>query len=69
MRADVQRGLDALGDDHLRLQVLRVIELVAGVADPAGRVHVHDMGEVDDFHHRILGAGRRKEANARISRL
>jgi len=50
MRADVQRGVDALRHDHLRLQVLRVVHLVAGIADPAGRVHVHDVGEIDDFH-------------------
>ena len=50
MGADMQRGVDALRHDHLGLQILRVIHLVAGVADPAGRMHVHDVGEIDDFH-------------------
>ena len=50
MGADMQRGVDALRDDADRLQVLRVIHLVAGIADPAGRVHVHDVGQIDDFH-------------------
>ncbi len=54
MRADVQRGVDALRHDHLRLQVLRVVHLVAGIADPTGRVNVHDVGEIDDFHCTIL---------------
>ena len=54
MRADMQRGIDALRHDHLRLQVLRVVHLVAGVTDPAGRMHVHDVGEIDDFHCTIL---------------
>jgi hypothetical protein len=36
--------------DYLRLEILRVVHLVAGIADPAGRVHVHDMGKIDDFH-------------------
>jgi hypothetical protein len=31
-------------------QILRVVHLVAGITDPAGRVHIHDMGEVDDLH-------------------
>ena len=52
MGADMQRGVDALRDDHLRLQILRVIHLVAGIADPAGRVHVHDVGQIDDLHFR-----------------
>ena len=50
MGADVQRGVDPLRHDHLGLQVLRVIHLVAGITDPAGRVDVHEMGEVDNFH-------------------
>ena len=50
VRADVQRRVDALGHDPHGLQVLRVIHLVAGVADPARRMHVHDMAHVDDFH-------------------
>ena len=50
MGADMQRGVDALRHDHLGLQVLRVVHLVAGIADPAGRMHVHDVGEIDDFH-------------------
>ena len=54
MGADMQRGVDALRHDHLRLQILRVVHLVAGIADPAGRMHVHDVGEIDDFHRTIL---------------
>ena len=50
MGADMERGLDTLRDDHLRLQVLRVIHLVAGVAHPARRMHVHDVREIDDLH-------------------
>jgi hypothetical protein len=50
MGADMERGVDALRDDHLGLQILRVIHLVAGVPDPAGRVQVHQMGHVDDLH-------------------
>ena len=49
MGADMQGGVDALRHDHLGLQILRVIHLVAGVADPVGGVHVHDVGEIDDF--------------------
>ncbi len=54
MGADMQRGVDTLRDDADGLQVLRVIHLVAGIADPAGRMHVHDVGEIDDFHCRLL---------------
>ncbi len=54
MGADMQRGVDALGDDHLRLQVLRVVHLVAGIADPARRMHVHHVTHVDDLHQLIL---------------
>ena len=50
MSTDVHGGVDALRHDHLGLQILRVIHLVAGVTDPAGGMHVHDMGEIDDFH-------------------
>ena len=50
MGADVQRGVDPLRDDHLGLQVLSVIHLIAGITDPAGRVHIHQMSEIDDFH-------------------
>ena len=35
-----------------RLQVLRVVHLVAGIADPAGRVDAHGVREIDDFHFR-----------------
>ena len=56
MGADMQRGVDALRDDPHRLQILRVIHFVAGIADPAGRVHVHDVGEIDDLH-RVLSSG------------
>jgi hypothetical protein len=48
---DVQSRIDALGHNHLRLQILRVVHLVAGVADPTGRMHIHNVGEIDDFHH------------------
>ena len=48
--ADVQGGVDALRDDHLGLQVLRVVHLIAGIADPARRMHIHQMTEIDDFH-------------------
>ena len=54
MGADMHRGVDALRDDADGLQVLRVVHLVAGVADPAGRVHVHDVGHVDDLHGGLL---------------
>ncbi len=50
MGADMQRGVDALRHDHLGLQVLRVVHLVARIADPAGGVNVHHMGHIDDFH-------------------
>ena len=50
MCADVQRRVDALCHDHLRLEILRVVHLVAGITDPARRVHIHDMGEIDDLH-------------------
>jgi hypothetical protein len=53
MGPDMQGGVDALRHDHLGLQILRIIHLVAGIADPAGRVHIHDMGEIDYFHHQI----------------
>jgi hypothetical protein len=42
--------VDPLGDDHLGLQILRVIHLVPGIADPAGGMHAHGMREIDDFH-------------------
>jgi hypothetical protein len=29
---------------------LRVIHLVAGIADPAGGVDAHGMGQIDDLH-------------------
>jgi hypothetical protein len=29
---------------------LRVVHLIAGIADPAWRVHIHQMGKIDDFH-------------------
>src|SRR6476620_9016913 len=51
MRADMQCRVDALCDDADGLQILRVVHLVAGIADPAGRMHIHDMGKIDDFHH------------------
>jgi len=54
MSAAVHRGFDALRDDHLRLQILRVVHLVPGVADPAGRVDAHGVGEIDDLHAPIL---------------
>ncbi len=54
MSTYVQGGVDPLRDNHLALQILRVIHLVAGIADPAGRMHVHDMGEIDDFHSAVL---------------
>ena len=41
MGADMQRGVDALRDDAHRLQVLGVVHLVAGVADPAWRMDAH----------------------------
>ena len=50
MRAGVHRRLDPLRDDALRLQVLRVIHLVARVADPAGRMDAHGVREIDDLH-------------------
>ena len=50
MGARVHRGFDALGDDADRLQVLRVIHLVAGITDPAGGVDAHGVGEIDDLH-------------------
>ncbi len=71
--ADMERGIDALGDDHLGLQVLRVVHLVAGISDPAGRVHVHDVAHVDDLHCSFLpGSGSvdvsRRRARAPIDR-
>src|SRR6476646_888887 len=50
MRADMQCRVDALCDDADGLQILRVVHLVAGITDPAGRMHIHDMGKIDDFH-------------------
>ena len=50
MGAAVHRGLDPLGDDADRLQVLRVIHLVAGITDPAGGVDAHGVGQIDDLH-------------------
>jgi hypothetical protein len=50
IRADVQGHVDALRDDALRLQVLGIVHLVPGIADPARRMHVHEMGEVRDPH-------------------
>src|SRR5262249_27649324 len=50
MGADVQRSVDALRHDHLSLEVLGVVHLVARIANPAGGVDVHHMGHVDDFH-------------------
>jgi hypothetical protein len=50
MGAGVHRGLDALGDDADGLQVLCVIHLVAGIADPAGGVDAHGVGQIDDLH-------------------
>src|SRR5689334_13120743 len=55
MSAHVQGRVDALRDDPYCLQILRVVHLVAGVSDPAGRMHVHDVGEIDDFHYTIPG--------------
>src|SRR5262245_40376899 len=59
MGADVKRGLDTLRHDHLRLQVLRVIHPVAGIADPSRGMHVHDVAHVDYFHRWTLPARRR----------
>ena len=56
--ADVQRGVDALRHDHLGLQILRIIHLVAGVSDPTGGMHAHGMRQVDDFHGLFLLLGR-----------
>src|SRR5260370_9227267 len=50
MRADVKCRVDALRNDHLRLQILRVIHFVAGISDPSGGMHVHHVAHVDDFH-------------------
>src|SRR5262252_11018640 len=50
MGADVKRRIDALRNDHLRLQILRVIHFVAGISDPSRGMHVHHMAHVDDFH-------------------
>ena len=50
MRADVKRGLDPLRDNHLCLQVLRVVHPVTGVSDPARGMHVHHVAHVDHFH-------------------
>jgi hypothetical protein len=54
MGADVERGVDALRNDHLGLQVLGVIHLVAGISDPAGRMHVHHVTHIDHLHALIL---------------
>ncbi len=54
MGADVKRGVDALRHDHLGLQVLRVVHLVAGVTHPARRMHVHHMTHIDDLHRSAL---------------
>ena len=54
MRADVQGRVDSLRNDSDRLQILRIVHLVAGVTDPAGRMHVHDVGKIDDFHQMVL---------------
>src|SRR5438874_13304813 len=54
MRSHMQRGIDSLRDDHLGLQVLRVIHLIARMAHPARRMHVHHVTHVDDFHQAIL---------------
>src|SRR5437016_14116894 len=56
MRSHMQRSVDSLRDDHLGLQVLRVIHLIARIADPARRIHVHHMTHVDEFHQVILFA-------------
>lgn len=50
MGADVQRRVDPLRDDADGLQILRIIHFVAGVADRAGRMRVHDVRHVDNFH-------------------
>jgi hypothetical protein len=43
VRTDMKGGVDTLGHDLLGLQILSVIHLVAGIADPAWRLHVHQM--------------------------
>ena len=48
--ADMKGGIDPLGDDRLGLQILGVIHLVAGIADPARRVQVHHVRQVDHLH-------------------
>jgi hypothetical protein len=63
MGAHVQGRVDALCNDSDRLQILRVIHLVAGVTNPAGRMHIHDVGEIDDFHHTIPGGDRSEALN------
>jgi len=60
MGAHMQRGIDALRHDHLSLQVLRVVHLVARIADPAGGVDVHHMGHVDDLHVVLASGGLRR---------
>jgi hypothetical protein len=56
MCADVQCRIDTLCDDTHRLQILCVIHLVAGIADPARGMHIHNVREIDDFHRMALSA-------------
>jgi hypothetical protein len=63
--ADVQRHVDALGDNALRLQVLGVIHLVAGVPDPTRRVDIHEMGQICNPHRSLLCTARRLSALVR----
>jgi hypothetical protein len=48
--ADVQCHIDPLCNDHFGLQILLVIHFVAGIADPARGMYVHEVTEVDNFH-------------------
>ena len=65
--SDVKRHVDALRDDHLGLQVLRVIHLVAGIADPTWSVHIHQMSKVQDFHWLHVRRGKGRASSWRLA--
>src|SRR5262249_20944980 len=50
MRAEVELCFNALRDNYLGLQILRVVHLVARVTDPARGVDIHYVREIDDLH-------------------
>jgi hypothetical protein len=46
----MERGFNPLRDNHLGLQILRIVHLVARITDPARGVDIHNVREIDNLH-------------------